>query len=303
MTDEELGRELAVLGVDASSYRVLALLPLVQVAWADGAIQDAERDLILHLADSRYRLGDEGKRVLRNWLHHPPSAGFALRGRRVLRHLCDRNGYEDVTRRDLTDVIGLAKKVAQAAGGFFGFGAISSTEADTIDEIAVALGIDEDRPWSESDGPSATPIRPWAQPDEVTLVPADADRESPGPSVEVVFHDMAASPTSALLVHYDQARGDRTMPIPPSGITVGRAHSNPVQIQYDRQVSRCHCRLFTRQDPTGDRVYIEDLHSAAGTWVNGERIVERRLFGGEEIMVGSVVFFVQRAARQGLGAT
>ena len=42
MTDEQLVRALNDLGLDEQSYRALVLLPLVRVAWADGAIQEPE---------------------------------------------------------------------------------------------------------------------------------------------------------------------------------------------------------------------------------------------------------------------
>ena len=278
MTDDELAHQLQLLGMDAASYRALALLPLVQVAWADGTIQDAERDLILQLAEDRYALEAEGKRVLRNWLHHPPSAGYTHRGRTVLRELCGRAGF-NVSRDELGTVVSLAKQVAKAAGGFFGFGAISAHEATAIDEIAAALDIPDSRRWATAD--------------DDTLIPEDADRENDGPAVEVAFHSHAleggGGRGSAQLVLYDEARGDRSCPVNEIGISIGRGRSNTVQISYDAQVSRNHCRLYAR----AARIYIEDLHSVTGTWVNGERIVERRLFGGEEISVGTTVFFLQ----------
>ena len=36
--------------------------------------------------------------------------------------------------------------------------------------------------------------------------------------------------------------------------------------------------------------YIEDNKSSNGTLVNGELITERRLFGGEEIVIGETYF-------------
>ena len=276
MTDEELGQELRLLGMDAASYRALALLPLVQVAWADGAVQDAERDLILDLADRHYALGEDGKRLLRNWLHHPPSAGYAQRGRHVLVELCDRDGFEALDKNALGDVISLAKQVARSAGGFFGFGAISPSEAEAIEQIARALDISS--------------ARRWVSADDETSIPEDADLENDGPDVEIVFHPVPdAGPVVGHLVLYDEDRGDRACPITEHGITIGRGTSSTVQINYDAQVSRAHCRVHAERD----RIYVEDLHSVSGTWVNGERVLSRRLFGGEQVAVGATMFFVQ----------
>ena len=46
-TDLELVAELRALGFDGECARVLDLLPLIWVAWADGKIQRAERSRIM----------------------------------------------------------------------------------------------------------------------------------------------------------------------------------------------------------------------------------------------------------------
>jgi hypothetical protein len=50
MKGTALSAALDELGVDRDNFRVLALLPLVYVAWADGKVQSAERSLIHRLA-------------------------------------------------------------------------------------------------------------------------------------------------------------------------------------------------------------------------------------------------------------
>lgn len=280
MTDAELGEALKALGMDPASWRSLPLLPLVQVAWADGEVQEAERDLILALAEDRYHLEEEGRRMLRNWLHHKPSQAYVQRGQEALMQLCRRGTLvEGVDGENaLTDVIDFAKDVARAAGGYFGFGAISTEEAEAIDAIAVALEI-----------PHA---RPWTAPEDPTLIPSDADTtESDGPPLEIVFH---TAPTDEVksrgtLVEYDELRGEQTCPVTSEGITIGRARESTIQITFDGQVSRRHCRIFERDR----RYYVEDLGSTRGTWVNGERVVERRLLGGETLHVGNSAFFFQ----------
>ena len=276
MTDGELVEELKILGMDESSYRALPLLPLVRVAWADGSVQEAEERLILELARERYHLGTEGERVLRNWLRYPPSALYARRGQAILLALCGRTGFDALSPDSLVDVLALSHEVAKAAGGFFGFGAIQASEADAIDEIAGVLQIPGDRRW--------------VSPEDETFLPADADRESDGPPVAVTISPLEdpESPCGTL-IYYDEDRGDRICPIGPQGITIGRARENPVRIHYDAQVSRLHCKILCQ----GERFYATDLGSLRGTLINGERIVERRLFGGETLQIGSTSFFFQ----------
>lgn len=274
MTDAELSESLHALGMDRDSGRALALLPLVQVAWADGTVQETERDLILNLASTRYALDAEGLRLLRNWLTHRPTPAYARRGQLALLELCRRDGADGDAL--LKDVVEFAKEVARAAGGYFGFGSVKAEEAVTIEEIAAALKIEH--------------ARAWATPDDSTLLHSDADVESDGPSPEIVFPKTADPPSRATLVHDDGLSGEQSVPVVEGAeVLIGRGREATVQINYDAQVSRRHARVFARDG----RYYVEDLGSVAGTWVNGERIVERRLLGGERIHVGAGAFFFQ----------
>src|SRR5688572_21881559 len=53
LQDPELLKELQELGFTPDTVVLLPLVPLVQVAWAEGGVSDAERKLILQLARSR----------------------------------------------------------------------------------------------------------------------------------------------------------------------------------------------------------------------------------------------------------
>jgi pSer/pThr/pTyr-binding forkhead associated (FHA) protein len=70
-------------------------------------------------------------------------------------------------------------------------------------------------------------------------------------------------------------------------VTVGRAAGCGVSIDYDTYASNLHARLF-RQN--GD-LWVEDLGSTNGTWVNTRRIGERtQLEKGDLLQVGGTVF-------------
>jgi FHA domain len=66
-------------------------------------------------------------------------------------------------------------------------------------------------------------------------------------------------------------------------LTVGRAGQNDVAIDGDEFASARHVRF----EPRRDGVWVEDLGSTNGTFVNGVRIVEaRRLAPGDVVRVG-----------------
>ena len=64
MHDDVLRSRLQALGVDADTWHVVALLPLVQVAWADGHVHDDERRSIMERARAGLPLDPLGERLL-----------------------------------------------------------------------------------------------------------------------------------------------------------------------------------------------------------------------------------------------
>jgi hypothetical protein len=90
----------------------------------------------------------------------------------------------------------------------------------------------------------------------------------------------------ALLLYQEGTADEQIYPFTGEVLTIGRGRDNDIQIKNDSKVSRFHCKLFRR----GGNFYVEDNKSSNGTLVNGELITERRLFGGEEVIIGETFF-------------
>ena len=139
MTDEELLKALGRLGVDRDSLRALPLLPLVQVAWADGRVQQAERGLI-HEVATKYGLSPEGMGLLKRWLDVRPSEKSFLLARRVLLALWARDREHGEAPENLDGVIRMCMCVARVAGGLFGLAfTLDRREVELIGEISQSL--------------------------------------------------------------------------------------------------------------------------------------------------------------------
>jgi tellurite resistance protein len=67
---------LAELKIPREAYRVVMLLPLVYVAWADGKIQSQERKLIMRIAEERGLLDHGGLLGLRSARHEAEHAAL-----------------------------------------------------------------------------------------------------------------------------------------------------------------------------------------------------------------------------------
>jgi hypothetical protein len=86
LQDPELVKELEALGFTPDTVDLLPLVPLVQVAWAQGDVDEAERKLLLRLARARgIAEGSAADRQLADWLSHRPSADVFARATRLVR--------------------------------------------------------------------------------------------------------------------------------------------------------------------------------------------------------------------------
>jgi len=265
MDEGTLIERLTHLGIDNMNFKALPLLPLVQVAWADGEIQPEERSLILKLAKDTWGLNEDGKMLLNNWLHYRPTDAYMQRGQQAMVALASRERGMKLDPTALGDVVKLATDVAKAAGGLFGFGAISKSEAAAIKEIASALKIPQ---HAQMEAVAALDDKFGAPPKQakVTLTLKTAQLGS-GESEAVLTPEMDKSMRLA---------------VTRVGVMIGSAEGCDMLIEFDPSVSPKHVQLIERS-----RSYFAiDQNSTGGTWVNDERIAERRLLGGESIRVG-----------------
>lgn len=69
-------------------------------------------------------------------------------------------------------------------------------------------------------------------------------------------------------------------------VTIGRDVYNTLSLQ-DVEISRSHAIIFDQ----GDQPIIKDLNSRNGVYVNGEKVGEKELKPGDEIIVGSSIIF------------
>ena len=141
---------LAELKIPREAYRVVTLLPLVYVAWADGKIQRAERDLILQIAAERGMLEGGGRETLEKWLAVAPGPVELKKNLAILNELSrGRGGMADSFDSDsLQMLLAWCQDVADAAGGMLGLvPARREAELKALKSIAVALDIRNAKGW------------------------------------------------------------------------------------------------------------------------------------------------------------
>ena len=138
------------LRVPREAYRIVSLLPLVYVAWADGKIQAQERSLILSIAKDRGLLEHGGEQALERWLSERPSQQQLKTDIAVLNELArsDRAWATEFDADGEQLLLAWCQDVADAAGGLLGLRSPRrDAEHEALKIIASALEIRSAKQW------------------------------------------------------------------------------------------------------------------------------------------------------------
>ena len=141
ISDQEVLEALYDLGFTADTVGLLHLVPLVEVAWAEGGVADRERDLIFKVAASRgVEPGSVAHRQLSQWLDARPSERFFENTLRAIRVVFDLLPADQrvASRRDLITYCSQIAEVVE--GGILGRGRITDEERMLIAHIATEIG-------------------------------------------------------------------------------------------------------------------------------------------------------------------
>jgi hypothetical protein len=124
--DPVLLQELEALGFTPDTVSLLPLVPIVQVAWAEGGVSDDERQLIVEFARGRNIVpGSAADDQLTTWLEQRPS-------------MLDRPDAQTGA-WSVDDLIHHAEEIAEASGGILGFRRISGEEKVLLERIQAVL--------------------------------------------------------------------------------------------------------------------------------------------------------------------
>ncbi len=139
VADEEILRDLQALGYTPETVMLLHLVPLLQMAWAEGSVSDSERDLILEAARARGVDKDSAAdRQLAAWLTDRPSEELFEKTLRAIGAILQLRSSEE---RDASekDLVTRLTAIASASGGILGFGKVSPQEQEMLARITQAM--------------------------------------------------------------------------------------------------------------------------------------------------------------------
>lgn len=121
---------------------------------------------------------------------------------------------------------------------------------------------------------------------DIDILSDDEDDSLELEDASIEAEESSSAGRRAVLLHNEGTADEQVHPINSEVVSLGRGRDNDIQVKNDSKVSRYHCKIYSR----GPNYYIEDNKSANGSLVNGELITERRLFGGEEVIIGETFF-------------
>lgn len=127
------------LGIHAETLVALSIVPLAEVAWADGAIDAKEEQAILdRAAKSGVTPGSTSYDLLKSWLERRPEPRLLTAWSHMIQGISENLTAEEVEalRAGLVERV---RAVAGASGGVLGMGKISSAEAEMIRQLESAF--------------------------------------------------------------------------------------------------------------------------------------------------------------------
>ncbi len=131
---------LMALGIRAETVTALYMVPLVEVAWADGTLDAKERRAILDRAgDSEVARGSTEYALLEAWLDRRPDPKLLTAWTYLVQGMCEQLGSDGAARLKAS-LLERARAVAGASGGVFGIGSkVSNAEAAVLAQFEAAF--------------------------------------------------------------------------------------------------------------------------------------------------------------------
>jgi hypothetical protein len=140
VVDHETLQTLQTLGFTPDTVMLVHLVPLLQVAWAEGGVSEHERTLIIEAARAcGIQAESDADRQLATWLIAPPPDEFFEGTLRTIGAMLKAHPHEDREEAQY-DLLSYCRAIASASGGVLGFGKVSAEEDRVLALIGNEIG-------------------------------------------------------------------------------------------------------------------------------------------------------------------
>jgi hypothetical protein len=139
ITDDLVLEKFIALDLRPETIASISLVPLIEIAWADGTIDQKEKEAILNaIGKFGWTPDSVNYALLDQWLKKKPSASLLTAWKHYVEALCQKMTDEEV-HNFKKEIMEHVLVVAEAAGGFLGFGKISAEERSMITALEKAF--------------------------------------------------------------------------------------------------------------------------------------------------------------------
>lgn len=150
MLRDRMRASLKHLGINDSNYKVLKLLPLIYVAWADGRIEPAQEQRILRLAHDHFKIGRQGEEILKRWVAERPNKEYFLEGLHDILLLAHARDTWDFELDELPGLLAYSEAIARTTAEAMDVpSAVDENEEQALRDIARELQVDEGESWAK----------------------------------------------------------------------------------------------------------------------------------------------------------
>lgn len=134
ITNNAVLKELVALDIRPEMLAALCLVPIIEVAWADGIMEKNEIKAVLDGAQ-KHGFGEDHD-ILQEWLRRKPEPPLLNAWRAYMQGLCEILSKETLAALK-DDILEHTTKVAEASGSFLGLtNPVSASEKAILDSVA-----------------------------------------------------------------------------------------------------------------------------------------------------------------------
>ncbi len=120
--NEQILDKLVSLNVRPETLASLCIIPLIEVAWADGGIDEKEKKAILQAAEKTgFKQGSIDFDLIRQWMTRKPTEHLLDAWVLYIKGLTEKLSQEEKNAMK-TEIMNRARSIAEASGGFLGLG-------------------------------------------------------------------------------------------------------------------------------------------------------------------------------------
>lgn len=136
ITNDKLIHKMMEMGITSEIWSLMSLVPLVEVAWASGTVETAEREILLQVArENGLQQDTAAYDMLSQWVREKPDHRWLSTWKEYIQEMVSSINGDEVGRLK-SALLSTARKIAQADGGFLGLGSkIADNEKQVLRDL------------------------------------------------------------------------------------------------------------------------------------------------------------------------